>query len=403
MMFVAALAGVALAAAPPVPDDELDRCLDLLDRIDRVSVSVDRNQSQLGELIDALDEQTDVPIRADWESLRRLGVRDYDEVELRLDRGPLSRVLAGVMLQLGDEFGRPTYEAFGGEIIITTKEATADMALTDIYDVRDLLADGHTLDELRDSAPPIPTFEDEPHDVDAGEGDDGASGDPEADSPDETTSPSSPLALPEVEADRSPRQRTPGQELMILITEHVDPTAWLTAGGLTSRIDDRNGVVLVTAPSSTHRMFRDALRRLRLANPSMLRLEAAIADVPTQLLNRTVRRGDRDDAAAIRSLLEDPASTLVWRSASTVAIGETMAAESQRDATRVTISVTSHFDRTTGRLSLDVDASLLVPDDERSIHTTVVIPLRRGGVLLELAPTEPGERTRVLILLPERA
>ncbi|MHC4446762.1 MAG: hypothetical protein ACYSXF_03010, partial [Planctomycetota bacterium] len=120
---------------------ELEQAIELLERLDAISLSANYEGEVLKVVVDDLNARIPVPIRADWEALKRLGVRRRDQVWLRLDPTSASTVLAGLALAQGDEFGRPTFESHAGQIVLTTVEATAAMRLVDVYDVRDLIAD----------------------------------------------------------------------------------------------------------------------------------------------------------------------------------------------------------------------------------------------------------------------
>ena len=67
-------------------------------------------------------------------------------------------------------------------------------------------------------------------------------------------------------------------------------------------MSERDGVLLVSATPTTHRRFRDALRRLRYAYPSAVVLEAAVVELDEAALKRIERRREPGSVAFAREL-----------------------------------------------------------------------------------------------------
>jgi hypothetical protein len=396
----------------------LERALALLEEMDAIIVSVDYHGERIANVIEGLDAMSPIPIAADWEALRGMGVTEHDRVSLRLEQADLSTALAALAFQLGDEFGRPTIEIYEGRIILTTVGATMEMALLDVYDVRDLLRDSDVLEELRrerpapEDAEPAPDADPVPA---GGEGDIAADEDGEdadEDAPEAPELPGAPgatnpfkLPLPDfqkLEEAMPARPLTPGEELLALIAEHVDPEAWLEYGGSRARISERDGVLFVTAPPTTHRKFRDALRRLRQTNPSAVMIEAAIVDLPRDVFARLNRRYDAAGSALARAVLDAEEAVLLWQATSAVAMGDRLSAESEQKGVAVKLALTPRFDRETGILRIAIDVQSTAGDDRRSVTTTVTIPLRQGGSTIELPAAAAGESARLLVLIPQR-
>ena len=395
----------------------MERALALLEEMDAITISVDYQDERIMNAVHDLDARTPIPVVADWDALRGMGINERDRVTLRMESADLSTVLAALAFELGDEFGRPAIEIHAGRVMLTTVGATLEMGLVDVYDVRDLLGDSTVLEELREQTRPAPGAEPTAVDVaepagsaggdsEAGEGDEAAG---EEESPDEPDRPdaANPFNVPlpdleELAEAMPPRPLTPGEELLTLIAEHVDPDAWLEYGGSRARISEREGVLLVTAPPTTHRKLRDALRRLRQASPSAVLIEAAIVDLPREAFARLSRRYELSSSTLGRAIMLADDADLRWQATSAVALGERLSAESEREGVAVRLALTPRFDQETGILRMEVEVQSTAADDRRSMMTTITIPFKQGGAAIELPAASVGETVRLLVLIPQR-
>ena len=380
---------LVLASGSAGASDELKQAIERLERLDAISLSVNYQGQVLKVVVDDLNARLPVPIRADWETLRRLGIRQTDQVWLRLDRTSASTVLAGLALAQGDEFGRPTFESHAGQIVLTTVEATEAMRLVDIYDVRDLIADESLVQGLRERLPiePPETIGDESPSEDAAPEDPGADDSPLAPSVEELLSESA-----------APPPPTPGEELLLLISDHVDPEAWINFGGSRARISERDGVVFVTAPPTTHRKFREVLRQLRMADPASVTIEAAIVDVPREAFGRVVRLFDRSTSALVRAIRAESSGTVLWQATSVVAMDELLRVESGDGDVQVTLDLRPGFDRDKGSLIMTVVAATHDGSDHRRVQTTVAFPPGSVAAVIELPAAKVSDEIRVLVL-----
>lgn len=404
----------AVTAQTTRPDagDELERALSILDRIDVVTASVNYADTSLAEAIEDLNWFLDVPLTADWEALEVIGVDADSELTLRLEDAPLATVLRAVALQLGSDFDRPCLEVFGGSmLVLTTDDATERMRLTDVYDVRDLLADGRAAPALRQTAPSgagaetpalptgleTPTETAPPAEPEPARGVTGAAG--------ATTRPGWRLPAREDEDDPAvppARRRTPGADLMTLICEHVDPDAWIEYGGTRASISERDGVLMVSAAPTLHRGVRDALRRLRRAYASFVTIDAVIVDVPRSLFDRLARRHELSSAGLGRGLLAADETRILWRAEAGVTPGAPLVFESRSEGGLVRLELLPTFDQVTGTLAVAVDAASKHDADERAVRTTVTIPYRQGGATIELPAAAAGDVVRLVVLIPAR-
>lgn len=390
------------------PGDELDRAIEILERLDRVTASVNYLDEPLADVIEDLNWKIDVPLSADWEALIPLGVDRDSEITLRLEDAPLSTVLAAVTLKLGDGFDRPCVEVFkSGMLVLTAEEATADMQVTDVYDVRDLLTDDRAVAELRRTAPSGRAAD--PADETSSESA-GASGDGANDGPAAGAAPGSGWRLPERPDEAAPSrerlgakaQRSSAEELMSLIAEHVDPEAWIGFGGTRASITDRGGVVMVTAAPTLHRAFRAALSRLRRVYAPNVAIEAAVVEIPREIYARLTRRHERSSAALGRSIVASRETRTIWRAASGITMERPLAFESRDDAGEVSVDLTAHLDRAAGLLLVDVEARSHDETRHDTVKTTVTIPYRQGGATVEFPGRGTTANVRLLLLIPVR-
>jgi len=385
---------------------QLQTAIRQLDELDWVVLSVDYQDEPLERIMADLDQRMPVELRADWPALKRIGVRGHERVSFRLSNASAATVLAGLTLMLGDEFEHPIFEAHGGQIVLSTLAMTAAMQLVDVYDVRDLLADGRAVERLRAElplpAPPEVSPEPSPEASPERPAEDARETGPQR----EPDSGSAPQTQEAGEVERllgdvpSTRLLSPGEELLRLISDHVDPEAWIQFGGSRAKISERNGVLMVTAPPTTHRRLREALRLLRLTIPSSISLDAAIVDLPAVRLTALGRRHERGTAALAEAILAAAEATIRWRTVAVVSIGSVLEVESGWDDVVASLRLRPSFDVETGRLSLAVEASRRLDADHRRVSTTASFAHRRGGAVIELPPARPSDIRRLLVLIP---
>ncbi len=190
---------------------------------------------------------------------------------------------------------------------------------------------------------------------------------------------------------------------MLLISDHVDPEAWINFGGSRARITERDGVVFVTAPPTTHRKFREALRYLRMANPASVTIEAMIVDVPRDDFDRVVRRYDRGPSALVGAIRAASTGTVLWQARSIVAMDELLQVESGDGDVKVALDLRPGFDRDKGSLIMSVVASTHHGSDHRRVQTTVAFPPGSVAAVIELPAPKASDEFRVLLLeLPGR-
>ena len=367
--------------AQPTSSDLAD-AMAVLDRVDAARISLDAHDEPLSQVILELGAQCGAPLRADWPALARLGVNPDTMLTLKVVPTSGLRAMSAVAVALGDEFERPVFEAHAGGMVFTTINGAAAMRLTGVYDVRDLLVDSALVKELRESAPMLQPSGVEPADVDA---------DDQPGNAGEAAGGAGP-------ATGDDRPLSPGEQLIMLVTDHIDPEAWANFGGDRSRISERDGVVILTAAPTIHRQLQAALDLLRKANPRNLVVEAAILDVPRGVYERISRVSGTSTAATSASFKSAPESVNLWRAAEPISLGGTLSTASSSKDTKVQVSISPHFDAEAGLLRIDVDASTNSNGDERHVKTTAALAGGASDTVVELPATGTPEFVRLLLL-----
>jgi hypothetical protein len=353
---------------------ELDRAMAVLQAADESRLAVDFQKEMLAPALMEIAAQLPVPLRADWKALERLGVREDTTVTLRLNGVAGLAAVASLALGLGDEFERPVCETDGTGLVLTSLNGASTMRVTGVYDVRDLLANESLVGHLRDTAPMMHGTTPE---REVG-----------ADSPREATS--------------QPARLTPGEQLVLLITDHIDPDAWINFGGNRGRITERDGLILLTAQPMVHRRFRDALDRLRAADPRSLAIEAIIVELPRAAFDKIGRLHGAGSAALAAAVRADAEATVFWRSGDPIMLDKQLIADSVTGDSKVHVAVEPVFDRERGTVNLTVDAAVNSPGDERSVKTTVAITSDSIAVPIELPASGSAPQIRMLILTLRR-
>jgi hypothetical protein len=359
--------------------DELAANLELLGRQDAEIISVRYQDQPLREVIDDLDERLPTSVRADWDALDFIGVEPRQTVRLTIESAPASSVLRSIEIMLGREDNRPRFEAFGGQLVLTSGRGSAAMRHTAAYDVRDLIA-GDRQDGVGaaiDAPQPVP-------------GDDEAAPQEEEEA--------------EVSGAAPPRSRTPGEQFMMTLTDHVDPDAWVSFGGDRAEIGERDGVLIVTAPATTHRRLRETLEQLRAASPTGVAVEAAILDLSRDAFERLERRHQPGSSALARALTISAEAQPLWTLHAQAALGDSIFAESSDGGAAVRFELTAAYEKTDGVLRLSINVSSKAGEDQRSLATTAALTGPDRAVIVELpaATANPAAGTRLLVVVPKR-
>jgi hypothetical protein len=166
------------------------------------------------------------------------------------------------------------------------------------------------------------------------------------------------------------RPLSPGEQLIMLITDHIDPEAWTNFGGDRARVSERNGLIILTASPTVHRRLQSALELLRKASPQNLLIEASIVDVPRSAYERISRVSGAGASASLRSM---PEAVTLWNALEPIAVGATLTTQSTSQGADIRVSITPRFDGASGSLRIEVDASTEADGDKRSVKTTAAL------------------------------
>lgn len=135
------VAGAAVAARSVSASSDLADSLALLASLESRRATVELRDVPLDQAMTSIEAAAGVPIRADWESLRSLGIDRDDRVTLRLGDASVQAILQSLILSIGREYERPVFDVGGGQVVVTTTAGAAPLRVTDLYDVRSLLTD----------------------------------------------------------------------------------------------------------------------------------------------------------------------------------------------------------------------------------------------------------------------
>lgn len=385
---------VALTQPPDLNDS-----IALLDRLDGTLISVDYDNQPLRTIVSDLTAKLPASLFADWPALERLGVYGERRVTLRMNLTSATTVLAALTMTLGDELERPVIESHAGQVVLTTVAGSMPLRTTAVYDVRDLLANESLLKRLRESTltPPIEPQDQQQPDEKRGDeqprqGSDAADpglGEPAPAQGDAPAPPPSPML-------------TPGEKLLLVITDHVDPEAWINFGGNRGLITEMNGVLMVTATPSTHRRLQSAIRSLRAAAPTSISIEAAIIDLPRSDMPLLVRQSGSNALTLAQSILQHEHARRLWETSGAVAIDAPLQIESSSADQSIRLSLQPTFDHATGVLEIAVDVTVAQGADKRVLKTVAALSSDFSAAALELPASRPGNEIRLLVLKAQR-
>lgn len=380
---------ICAAIALHQPASDLNDSIALLDRLDATILSVDYANQPIRAIVDDLNGRLPAQLWADWKALERIGVYGDRRISLRQSAASASTVLSALTLIIGDELEKPVYETHAGQVVLTTLAGSSPFKVTAVYDVRDLLSNEALLKRLRDEVVEQPPPPSDNGGENAGKGEPGDAREPGHAHADGSAPP-------------VPRPLTPGEKLMLFITDHVDPDAWINFGGNRGLITELNGVLMVTATPTTHRRLRSAIRSLKAAIPTTITFEAAIIDVPRSKLQALTRQCGNDVAALAQSLLLDPEATRLWHTTDPVAINHPLSIESSGADQSVNLSLSPTFDPATGMLRVAIDASVVQGEDSRTVKTVAALGSDFPAASFELPSSKPVTMIRLVVLVAQR-
>lgn len=395
------VAGVALVLVLTVPiggrghADELARSLELIERLETSITSVTLDQVPLPDVLAELSDRLDCSVEADWDALDMIGIDQRDDLSLQLSRQSGLAVLSAVALMLGDAYDRPVFEAHAGRMILTSVEATAGMRETTAYDVRDILADTSLMQRLRESAARESDETGSEEATDAIE----PPVDPTKLMPPDWPKPPPIEGLPE-DGEIIRRPPTPGEELINLITDHVDPEAWQNFGGSRAKTTDHAGVLLVTAPPMTHHRLRGALGQLRRAIGLTVRLEALLLELPTEAFESIMRSEGRRPIRAALSIKD--AGEIRWSGGGEATRDQSLEAGSVGVEQSITLRLTPRFSSEDGALTLSVGLTVDADPAILRLETTTSLPTMEGVSILPLPLDGEAASRLVLIVQTQR-
>jgi hypothetical protein len=418
-----ALAATALLglSTPIAAANDLADSLRVLEQLERARVTIDVHETPIDQVLAELAAAAGVSLRVDWQALEGLTVDADDRISFTVRDVPADAALAALLSSIGLPGEHPLHDVGSGQVVVTTIDRMAALRRTDVYDLRPLLGDRvaeTALAAVLAQRDRLETVAPSPH-ADAPVGaptGPSPNGTPTAESP-KPRPPADPAADPAAApsplgdvatpatGDRSepaPQPRSNAARLVALILDHVDPEAWLTAGGLRGRIDEYEESVVVTATPRTHRQVRAVLAELSALRPAVMALDVALVEIDRTLLELVRRRHEPGSAALARAILAAETATIPWRGGGPTSFGETLRLESRSGDLRIVATILARRLGADGRASLEVDARLLEGTaGERKAQTTAAVELRDSALLIDLG--DSGPTATLLIVLATSA
>lgn len=246
-------------------------------------IPVDFQGNTVAQVLDFIEEVTDVVVYADWKALDFEGVKPTDPIDLQLGETTVASALERVLEQLGDGYATPPQFAIqDGLVHVSTDEALRRNKATVVYDIRDLLFE-------------VPYFDNAPDfNVNAalkqgggsggssrgasmgggggsfGSGGGGGGG----------NSGGNIFGDPDEEADRPAREELV-EQIRTIIEDTVDPDGWRNAGGSTGSMQELNGNLIITNTPQNHAQIEGLLSELREIRAIQVNVEGRFLAVST--------------------------------------------------------------------------------------------------------------------------
>ncbi|MFO0875074.1 MAG: hypothetical protein U0575_14030 [Phycisphaerales bacterium] len=219
--------------------------------------------------------------------------------------------------------------------------------------------------------------------------------------------------------------------------QHIDPESWLETGGGGARIDEHDGVLMVTATPRVHRTLRDLLGRLHALHPTAVEIETTIARIDRARLDLLRRRHAPGTAALARAVAGATDAVTLWRSTVLVRLGESAQVETEAGGSdsiatnerpdaaaseppggatagspqgaangasrapreHVLLMVKPTLDAASSVLSIATDLELVRDGQKRRASTVGSLPLRDGGTLLEISGGSDDRDATVMVMV----
>ncbi len=242
-------------------------------------IPVDFQGNTVAQVLNFIEDVTDVTIYADWKALDFEGVRPNDPIDLQLGETTVASALERVLEQLGDGYSTPPQFAIqDGYVVVSSDEALRRNKVTVVYDIRDLLFE-------------VPYFDNAPDfNVNAalnqgsggrgtratsGGGAGGGFGGGE-----EGSAAGNIFGEPDQEADRPEREELV-EQIRTIIEDTVDPDGWRNAGGSTGSMQELNGNLIITNTPQNHAQIEGLLSELREIRAIQVNVEGRFLAVST--------------------------------------------------------------------------------------------------------------------------
>lgn len=384
------------ASGTALAESELEQSLAILEGLSEQKLGLVARDDQLEAVLEDLQARMTAPLRVEWEALAGLQIKPSTKVTLRVPDGSVRDVLAAIMLAIAPQYETPVFDVGAGHVIITTVEGAARLRQTHMYDLRGVLGDDRAEEALRNSLERR-----DQRNPDAA---------PPSTAPPGNPAPTGPDARPEGEPDDAaatpPEPVTRGGRLMSMLIEHIDPEAWLAAGGSRGRIDERDGFLYVTAAPRIHFQLRALLDQLQTLHPRSASIEATLVRLPAEQLELLRRRHESASLLLGENILASAGLERLWSGSALTRFGELYeittvgvgaAKGAAAEGTELTLIAKPTLEADGSAIAMRVEFRQFDGTIRNVATTTASTPVRGATLLLDLGEDAAGKATVLVV------
>lgn len=256
--------GAAGEGAAPATVDEA-----LMNMLESTLVDAAYDRVDFDRVVDDLRERFNLNIHVSWTALEKVGVRRDQRIEIRLKQVPLATMLKIILREVSDPTDPLTYLVEDGVLVISLGGALREQTVLRSYDVTDLIESGYAIRRFANT--PVLGLEltgrefiggEQRKQAGSGFGGGGGSG-------------GAMFGDPGEEPDHlSVLERI--QQIIDMITAHIDPDSWADLGGGTGSVHVFETTLLIRHTLGVHQQIARLLSMLRATRPEPLDADVAV-------------------------------------------------------------------------------------------------------------------------------
>jgi len=251
------------------------------------TIPVEFQANRFENVIEYFRNVTGANIYVQWRTLEAAGISRETPVTMQMNVSA-EKALRLILDDVGGDLVNLSYSIDEGVVVIATEEFLAKETELQTYDIKDLVVQ-------------IPSFDQAPefdlNQIASDAGDTGGGG-----SIFDDTTEDDQLSVP-----RSERI----QRIMDLIRSSIDPDNWRQNGGLTSSMEELNGVLIVNTTTENHQSITGLLRKLREQRALQIAVEGRFLFVTQNFLEEVgIDVGFSVDTSTVSSIVGTPGVNL---------------------------------------------------------------------------------------------